>query len=184
MPIRRSWPLITIGVLAVAGCLRQFMSAPFGTPLDEACSTFGTLEGVRLDTLRLGPAEFVVPKGWATRSRSPQELQLTRIDAELNVWAGTRFIFPSIPPRTSIRCILARGDTTITIEAVRLDGLRYRVDAEWEPKINGQFFYMQWQTRYVEHLKQVRAIVERVRFPADTVRPARRDTGDAAAGEN
>ena len=173
MALGRVWPLMAIGTLAAAGCLRQFVPAPFGTALDEACSTFSTLEGARLDTFRLGPAEFAVPKGWATRLNSAQELRLTRMDAELSVWSGTRFVFPSVRPRTSVRCILARGDTTITIEAVRLDGFNYRVDAEWEPKINGQYFYMQWQTRYVEHLKQVRAIVERVRFPADTIQRAR-----------
>ena len=181
MAMGRAWPLVLIGVLAASGCLRQFVASPFGTPLDEACSTFSTLAGVRLDTFTLGPAEFAVPKGWTTRANSAQELQLSRIDAELHVWLGTRFVFPAIPPRTSIRCILARGDTTITIEAVRLDGFRYRVDAEWEPKINGQFFYMQWQTRYVEHLKQVRAIVERVRFPTDSLRPSRGSAGGAAS---
>ncbi|MES3034191.1 MAG: hypothetical protein V4813_09365 [Gemmatimonadota bacterium] len=179
MPIRRAWPLIAIGAVAATGCLRQFVSAPFGTPLDEACSSFSTLDGARLDTFRLGPAEFAVPKGWSTRRNSAQELQLTRIDAELNVWLGTRFVFPIVPARTSIRCVVARGDTTISIEAVRLPGFTYRVDVEWDPQVDGRFFYMQWQTRYVEHLKQVRAIVERVRFPVDS---NRRDRGGDEAG--
>ena len=64
--------------------------------------------------------------------------------------------------------ILARGDTTITIQATRLNGFNYRVEASWQPLIDGQHFYMQLQTRYVEHLKQMRGIIEAVRFPVDT----------------
>ncbi|MCC7053954.1 MAG: hypothetical protein IT355_11890 [Gemmatimonadaceae bacterium] len=167
----RAFALLCLACVAGAsGCLRQYVPAPFGTPLDEACNPVnGTMTGP-VDRFVLAPAVLAVPKGWTSRERTPNELQLTRIDAELNVWRGARFVFPAVPAQNSVRCTITRGDTAIRIQASRVAGLQYRVDVEWEPPIDGQRFYMQLQTRYVDHLRQMRAIVEAVRFPADSVR--------------
>jgi streptogramin lyase len=48
------------------------------------------------------------------------------------------------------------------------------VDVSWEPLIDGQYFYMQLQTRYVAHLKQMRGTIESIQFPVDSVRTGRR----------
>ncbi len=154
--------------VALVGCTRQFVPAPFGTPLDEVCNPVNGSLTAPVDTFRLGPAEIATGKGWTTRLSNAQELELRRIDAELTIWRGSRFVFPALQPRNAVRCSLTRGDTTINVQATRLDGFRYRVDVAWEPLINGQYFYMQLDTRYVEHLRQMRGIIESVRFPADT----------------
>ncbi|MDZ7632640.1 MAG: hypothetical protein U5K74_15155 [Gemmatimonadaceae bacterium] len=160
-------------VAALSGCLRRFVPAPAGTPLDEVCNPLNGALSVPLDTISFGRAQVVVTKGWTTRSNTAQDLELGRIDAELNVWRGNRFVFPAIEPRSAVRCSLARGDTTISIQATRLSGFNYRVDVSWDPPIDGQYFYMQLQTRYVEHLRQIRGMIEAVRFPVDTAAPRR-----------
>lgn len=157
-----------IVVAALSGCVRQFVSAPFGTPLDEVCNPINGTFTVPLDTFRFGSAAVSAAKGWTTSLATAQELELRRIDGELTVWRGSRFVFPALQPRNSVRCSLARGDTTINIQATRLNGFNYRVDVAWEPLINGQYFYMQLDTRYVEHLRQMRGIIENVRFPVDS----------------
>lgn len=168
-----SWAFVVIAAAALGGCLRKFVPAPFGTPLDEVCNPMnGALSGP-LDTQSLGRAMIPVTRGWTRNVTTAQELQLRRVDAELNVWFGPRFVFPAVEPRNAVRCTLARGDTTINIQATRLQGFNYRVDVSWSPRFDGQFFYMQLQTRYVEHLRQMRGMVEAVRFVADTL-PERR----------
>lgn len=174
MLIRRTAPLVAVLVTALTGCLKTFVPAPLGTPLDEACSTFNRTLEFPLDTFPVGLAMVPVPKGWSPKYDSSRDLQLTRIDAELNVWSGARFQFPATEPRNAIRCQIRRGDTTITMQATRLRGFNYRVDVSWDPRIDGQYFYMQLQTRYVEHLRQIRGIVEAVRFAVDTIPAARR----------
>jgi hypothetical protein len=172
----RSGSIVVLALAAVAltGCLRRFVPAPFGTPLDEVCNPMnGNLAG-RVDTIPFGPARLQVTKGWTTTLATPQDLTLRRVDAELNVWRGARFVFPAIEPRNAVRCSFSRGDTTVSIQATRLNGFNYRVDVSWTPLIDGQHFYMQLQTRYVEHLKQMRGMVEAVSFPVDTVRAAGR----------
>jgi hypothetical protein len=165
--------VILLAAAALSGCVRRFVSAPFGTPLDEVCNPTNGNLSAPLDTVRLGPAELPITKGWTSSQVTPQELQLQRIDAELNVWRGPRFIFPAVPPQNAVRCTIPRGDTTITLQAVRLNGFNYRVDVSWEPLINGQYFYMQLQTRYVEHLRSMRGMVEAVRFPVDSAKVSR-----------
>ncbi len=170
-PRRSNVPRFGVAVLAVAvlgGCLRTFVPAPAGTPLDELCNPANGLLRVPLDTIAFGNALVVITKGWTTRVNTAQDLELRRIDAELNVWRGNRFNFPAIEPRSAVRCTLARGDTTIRIQATRMPGFNYRVDVSWDPRIDGQYFYMQLQTRYVEHLRQMRGMIEGVRFPADS----------------
>jgi len=175
MPVRAFAPLLVIGVGAIlSGCLRTFVPAPFGTPLDEVCNPVNGELSVPLDTFVVRVARVAVPKGWSSQTVSAQELQLRRIDAELNIWSGARFVFPAHAPLNQIRCTLARGDTSVTLTATRVDAFSYRVDAAWEPTIEGQFFYMQLQTRYVAQLRQMRGIVEAVRFVPDTSRRATR----------
>ncbi len=169
MPRMQPAILIVLTAAGLGGCLRQFAPAPFGTPLDEVCDPRnGTLSGPT-ETFTLGPATIPVLRGWSTNFTTPQDLELRRIDADLNVWRGAPFIFPSTAPQNAIRCRITRGDTTISIQAERLNGFAYRVDVSWAPLIAGQHFYMQLQTRYVEHLKQMRGIIEGVRFPVDSV---------------
>lgn len=168
-----SLAFVVLAAASLGGCLRKFVPAPFGTPLDEVCNPMNGALAAPLDTQALGRALVPVTRGWTRTVTNAQELQLRRVDAELNVWYGQRFVFPAVEPRNAVRCTLARGDTTISIQATRLQGFNYRVDVSWSPQIDGQFFYMQLQTRYVEHLRQMRGMVEAVRFAADTL-PARR----------
>ena len=158
---------------ALTGCFRQFVPAPFGTPLDAVCDPRnGELTG-DTDRFRLAPAVIQVPRGWTTSERGPQEMLLTRIDAELTVWrSANSFVFPAIEPRNAVRCTFTRGDTAVAIQATRLNGFNYRVDVHWQRPIDGLQFYMQLQTRYIEHLRQMRGIVESVRFEMDSVRQA------------
>ena len=158
-----------IAAAALAGCARRFVPAPFGTPLDEVCNPINGTLSLPLDTVIFGPARVSIAKGWTTNDVSAQEMELHRIDAELNLWRGARFTFPSAEPRNAVRCTLTRGDTTVNIQATRLNGFNYRVDVSWQPAIEGQFFFMQLRTRYVEHLRQMRGTIESVRFPADTL---------------
>jgi hypothetical protein len=165
-----------LAVLATfVGCLRQFVPAPLGTPVDEACNpTNGNLT-VATDTVRFNSARLPLHKGWVLSNATVQELSFRRIDAELTVWRGPEFVFPAIAPRNAVRCTIQRGDTTISIQAVRLDGFRYRVDVEWAPLIDGQHFYLQLQTRYVEHLKQLRGTIDNIWFVPDTTTAKRRE---------
>jgi hypothetical protein len=66
----------------------------------------------------------------------------------------------------SQRCEIVRGDTTIRIHATMESGFNYRVDVTWTPLIDGQYFYMQLSTRSVEHLRQMRGIIESVKMAA------------------
>jgi hypothetical protein len=169
MKIRRLALLTVLASAAGIGCVHRFVPAPFGTPLDQACNPTNGNLNVPLDTFELGPAIVPVTKGWTSQRESIQDLMLTRLDAELDVWHGGRFQFSGADPQNSVRCSVRRGDTTISIQATRLNGFAYRVEASWEPLIDGQYFYMQLQTRYVEHLKLMRGMIEAVRFPPDTV---------------
>lgn len=160
--------LIVAVTATLIGCQRRFAPAPFGTPLDEACNPMNGTLRVALDTFAVGTAMVPVTKGWTAGYSAAQDLSLTRLDAELNVWQGRRFQFASVEPQNAVRCTLRHGDTTISIQASRLNGFNYRVEAAWQPLIDGQYFYMQLQTRYVEHLRQMRGMIEAVRFPRDT----------------
>jgi hypothetical protein len=173
-PGSRAIVLLAAGAAALSGCQRQFAPAPFGTPLDEACNPMNGNLTVPLDTFTVGSAVVPVTKGWFSRWETPQDLTLTRFDTELNVWQGRRFIFDAAEPRNSVRCKITRGDTTISIQATRLSGISYRVDATWQPMIDGQYFYMQLQTRYVEQLKAMRGIIEAASFPVDSARTAKK----------
>lgn len=154
---------------ALAGCNRKFVPAPVGTPLDEICNPAHGRFSVPVDTVAFGPAAVEVTKGWTTSFATAQEIEMRRIDAELSAWRSSRWVFPAVEPRNAVRCTLTKGDTTINIQATRLNGFNYRVDVSWEPLIDGQYFYMQLRTAYVQHLREMRATIESVRFPVDTV---------------
>ena len=169
--LRRAFAPITLtAAAALSGCLHSFVPAPLGTPLDEVCNPVNGALAMPVDTFVVGIGQVAVPRGWSKQAVSSQELQLRRIDAELNIWSGRRFVFQAQQPRNQIRCTLARGDTSVTLTATRVDAFNYRVDAEWEPSIEGQFFYMQLHTRQVVQLREMRGIVEAVRFVPDTSR--------------
>ncbi len=169
----RSVALVVVALAALSGCLRRFAPAPLGTPLDDACNPMNGELTDRGSVFELGPAVVATPKGWSSFRSSPQDLQLTRLDTELNVWYGGRFIFPTAEPQNAIRCTITRGDTVISIQATRLNSFSYRVDASWAPPIEGQNFYMQLQTRYASQLKTMRGMIEAVRFVSDTMHGAR-----------
>ena len=61
----------------------------------------------------------------------------------------------------------------IAFAATCVDAFNYRVDAAWQPPVEG-LFYMQLQTRLVVQLRQMRGIVESVRFVPDTIRGVHR----------
>ena len=169
----RSLAIVVTALVALTGCLRHFAPAPLGTPLDDACNPMNGDLTDRGSVFELGPAVVAVPKGWSSFRSSPQDLQLTRMDTELNVWYGSQFIFPTAEPQNAIRCTITRGDTVISIQATRLNSFSYRVDASWAPPIDGQNFYMQLQTRYASQLKTMRGMIEAVRFVSDTLHGAR-----------
>ena len=61
----------------------------------------------------------------------------------------------------------------IATAVTRVDAFNYRMDAAWQPPVEG-LFSMQLQTRLVVQLRQMRNSVEIVRFVPDTIRGARR----------
>lgn len=137
--------------------------------VDEPCNpSNGTLRGSsRL--MRLDPLEFPVPSRWIPdfKTLNNVDFNLQRTGAELHVWKGSEFIFAPVLPVNTVECALQRGDTTITIRSTRLvDGITsYRVDVWWKPQIDGQHVYMQLLTRFPEHLRELRGVIEGVRFP-------------------
>lgn len=161
--------LASLTAVVLTGCLHRFVPAPDGTPLDEVCDA---LNGVRKSpgaVFALGAARLEVPKEWGTVERNPTDLTLRRMDGELLFWSsGMEYVFPAIEPRNAIRCTITKGDTTVSIQATRLDAFQYRVDVEWDPMIEGQYYYMQLHTKYVAHLREMRGIIEGVRFVPDT----------------
>ena len=175
-------------LFACASCLRGFVPATFGTTfgtmLDVPFSTLKSTQDGALDTFAVGPARVAVPRACTPSSTTPQDLALQRIDAELDIWSGSTFRFPAVPPRNAIRCTITRRDTTIAIHVVRTAPDNYRVDVAWDPAINDRYFYMQMQTGHVQQLKAMRGIIESVRFPVDSARASRRGAADAAVMNN
>lgn len=161
--------------LAAVGCASAAIpAARTGTDIalraiDEPCSAANVaLEGpTRLTSF--DPLEFPVPARWVPNFASINDLDfnLQKTGAVLHVWKGSEFIFRPVLPINTAECELARGDTTIRIRTTMLvQGITsYRVDVTWAPQIGGQHVYMQLITRFPEHLKQIRGVVEGVRFP-------------------
>lgn len=159
----------------IAGCLRQYVPAKPGSVLDSTCEG-PTTAGADWVAWEVPSVAFRAPPAWRMVDRQPTELRLRRVDAELNVWTGPRWVFPQVEPWQSVRCTIARGDTTITAQTSRVAGrLLYRVDVTVQPLIEGRHVYLQLQTPYVEHLRDMRAILESIRFaPGDTAGIAKR----------
>jgi hypothetical protein len=118
------------------------------------------------------PLEFSVPTRWIPNYRTINDIDfnLQRTGAELNVWKGGEFIFNPVLPINSAECEIVRGDTTIKVRTTAFVQFirEYRVDVSWSPPIGGQHFYMQLATRFPEHLKQIRGVIESVKVPVQT----------------
>lgn len=138
-------------------------------PIDEPCNAANAVLAGPTRSMAFDPAEFPVPARWLPYFKSLNDLDfdLQKSGAVLNVWKGSEFIFKPVLPINTTECELARGDTTIKIRTTMLvQGItNYRVDVSWKPLIGGQNMYMQLQTRFPEHLKQIRGVIDGVRFP-------------------
>ena len=161
---------------ALTGCLREYRPAKPGSVLDRTCEG-PVVPGGDWTSWRLEDVAFQAPPNWRLDRREPYELTLARVDGELSVWSGPRWVFPMAEPWQSVRCTIARGgDTTFTVQTTRIAGrIAYRDDVTVEPRIDGRHVYLQLQTPYLEHLRDVRAILTSMRFgAADTSRTAPR----------
>jgi hypothetical protein len=175
--MRRQLGLMMFAVaVVVAGCaVPKIPPAIVGVgarEIDEPCNPANATLGGPTNIATFGPTEFAVPQKWIPYFKSLNELDfdLRQLDGELNVWKGGKFTFGPILPINSSACEIARGDTTISIRTtVLVDGIRrYRVDVSWAPMIEGQYMYMQLQTRSVAQLRELRGVIEGVRFPVRT----------------
>ena len=137
--------------------------------IDEPCNPANGTLASSTNIATFGPAELPVPEKWIPYFKNLNELDfdLRQLDGQLSVWKGGKFAFSSMLPINSAACDIERGDTTISIRTtVLVDGIRrYRVDVSWAPMIDGQYMYMQLQTRSVAHLRELRGVIEGVRFP-------------------
>lgn len=165
---------VAVLLLAVAACARTTippaMTGAAIRLIDEPCNpSNATIDGpTRL--ISLDPAEFSVPARWIPDFRTLNDIDfnLQRTGATLNVWKGSEFIFNPVLPLNTVECVVTKGDTAIKIRTTMIvQGItNYRVDVSWKPQIGGQYLYMQLQTRFPENLKQIRGVIEGVRFPA------------------
>lgn len=164
---------VAVLILTVGACARATippaMTGSAIRPIDEPCNPANaTIDGpTRL--ISLDPAQFTVPARWIPDFRTLNDIDfnLQRTGAVLNVWKGSEFIFTPVLPLNTVECVVARGDTAIKIRTTMIvEGItNYRVDVSWKPQIGGQYLYMQLQTRFPENLKQIRGVIEGVRFP-------------------
>jgi hypothetical protein len=159
-------PVLVLGAsVLLASCLKQYVQASPGGVLDSLCDPNAVSASSDWLGWQMEQVQFRTPRGWGVRVRQPFSLTLGRVDSELNVWSGSEWRFPAVEPRQSVQCELTRQDTIIVIRGVRLNGLaNYRVDVSWKPPIEGRWQYMQLQTRYAEHVRAMRGIIESARF--------------------
>ena len=167
-----------MGVVAsLIACARPVVPPPspaFDRPIDQPCNPrYGALQGSSRE-LRVADAAVTVPAQWLASYGSMNEMTLTRSGSELNVWKGSDFTFPPMLPVNAVQCAIVRGDTTIVIRSEMLRNRTFRVDVKVSPLIGGQYFYMQLQTGVAERLKDMRGIIESLRFPSDTSVAARK----------
>ncbi len=138
-------------------------------PVDEPCNAANAQLVGATRMMSFDPIEFPVPARWVPEFKTLNDLDfnLQRTGALLNVWKGSEFIFTPVLPINTVECELERGTETIRIRSTMLvEGITsYRVDVSWKPQIGGQYLYMQLQTRFPEHLRQIRGVIEGVRFP-------------------
>lgn len=169
---------LTAAICVMAACARSTIPrAVVGAgarEVDAPCDPANEELADPSRSITFDPVEFRVPERWIPNYRTINDMDfnLQRTGAELNVWKGGKFIFRPVIPVNSAACEIVRGDTTITIRtAVFVEGIRqYRVDVSWSPTIDGQHFYMQLMTRFPEHLKQMRGVIESVKVPARSAR--------------
>jgi hypothetical protein len=155
----------------LAACARPMIPpvASGGTSreIDAPCSASNVVLRGTTSRIDFAPLQFEVPSRWIPDYNSLNDVgfNLQKTASDLRVWKGGEFIFNPVLPLNSVQCELVRGDTTITIRTtVLMEGIRnYRVDVAWSPLIDGQHFYMQLQTRFPEHLRDVRGVIESVR---------------------
>ncbi len=169
--MRVPFALAAASLVITAACARPMIPAvaSSGTPreIDAPCNPANvTLQGTAR-RIAFEPLQFEVPSRWIPDYHSLNDIgfALQKTASDLQVWKGGEFIFKPVLPLNTVQCQLVRGDTTITIRTtVLMEGIRsYRVDVAWSPLIDGQHFYMQLQTRFPEHLRDIRGVIESVR---------------------
>lgn len=164
--------MAVIGAACARPKIPQAIVGAGARDIDQACNPDNAPLAGPVRMTPFGPAEFPVPENWIPNFKNLNELDfdLRRTGAELNVWKGGDFIFTPVLPINSVQCDIARGDTIINIRTtVLLDGIRrYRVDVSWSPTFEGQHLFMQLHTRFPEHLRQIRGVIDGVRFPVQT----------------
>jgi hypothetical protein len=140
--------------------------------IDAPCDPANGLQADPQRAISFDPIEFRVPSRWIPNYRTINDVDfdLQRTGAELNVWKGGAFTFPTVIPLNTSACEIVRGDAVITVHTtVLVQGIRrYRVDVSWSPLVDGQHFYMQLQTQFPEHLAQMRGVIESVKLPVRT----------------
>ncbi len=167
----RTTTLLAALLVATLACARPAI-APVTTnvalrDINAPCDDANRVLDAPVRAIDFAPLTFAVPSRWIPDYGSINDLDfnLQRTGSELQVWKGGGFVFAPVLPANTVQCDITKGDTTITIRTTALvDGIRrYRVDVTWSPLIDGQHFYMQLQTRFPEHLKQIRGVIESVR---------------------
>lgn len=165
---------LLVTCVMVAACARPMIPpARQGTAdlrlIDEPCNPANSMLDGPTQTMRFDPIEFPVPSRWVPEFKTLNDLDfnLQKTGAALHVWKGAKFVFNPVLPVNSAQCELTRGDTTIKIvSTMTVTGITsYRVDVSWSPQIGGQYMYMQLVTIFPEHMKQVRGVIDGVRFP-------------------
>lgn len=168
----RTTSLFSVLLLVSAACARPAI-APVTTntallDINAPCDAAnGTLEAP-VRAIQFEPLTYSVPSRWIPDygSINSIEFNLQKTQSSLQIWKGGEFVFAPVLPANTVQCELTKGDTTITIRTTALVvGIRnYRVDVTWSPLIGGQHFYMQMHTRFPEHLRQIRGVIESVRM--------------------
>jgi hypothetical protein len=162
------WSVIVVGL---AGCRTAGLpgpSAQLNRPVDQPCNPANGRFDSETREIALGDLRVTAPKRYLPEYGTFRDLVLTTPLTEVNVWLGAQFTFPLMTPAVSTECTIAHGDTTVTIRTMMNSANNYRVDVLWSPTINNQYVYMQMQTSSASRLKEMRAMIESVRFPVDT----------------
>ena len=162
--------VVTVVLALQAACARPSIPAISTSAdtraIDATCdASNATLRG-SVRRVPFEPIAFAVPSRWIPEYGTLNDLSfdLRRTGSALRVWKGGEFTFAPVLPINTVECQLVRGDTTIRIRTTMLvESIRsYRVDVSWSPAIDGQRLYMQLQTRFPEHLAQLRGVIESV----------------------
>lgn len=157
--------------LVAAACARPTI-APVTTSavlqeINAPCNAANATLEAPARAIDFAPLAFSVPSRWIPDYGSINNVNfnLQRTESELQVWKGSEFVFAPVLPTNTVQCDIVKGDTTITIRTTALVvGIRrYRVDVTWSPLIDGQHLYMQLHTRFPDHLRQIRGVIESVR---------------------